>query len=141
MLPAQKQQQIIARYLPIEDPQERMALVVDRARRLPPLADAEKTEEHRVLGCSSRVWIVAAIADGACRFRLDADSTLVKGLAGLLCELYDGATPEEVAAFEPTVLEQLHLVDHLSPTRRHGLQQVRRAIRDWAARALPGAAR
>ncbi len=135
MLPIEKERDLIDRFLPIEDVQERLALIVDRARRLPPLVDSERCDANRVQGCSSRVWIAASLdANDVCHFRLDADSTLVKGLAGLICEIYDGAPVHEVAAVEPTVLEALHLIDQLSPTRRNGLDQVRRAIRDFAMR-------
>jgi cysteine desulfuration protein SufE len=136
MNPREKQSQMIARYLVIDDVQERLALIVERARKLAPLAETERCEANRVQGCSSRVWIVGTIEQERCRFRVDADSTLVKGLAGLLCEVYDDAPPEEVATVEPEVLEALRLSEHLSPTRRHGLEQVRGAIRNFAARAL-----
>jgi cysteine desulfuration protein SufE len=135
MRPHDKEQQMTARFLPIEDVQERLAVVVDRARRLPPLTEEERCDENRVQGCSSRVWIAASLEEQKCRFRIDADSTLVKGLAALICEIYDGATPAEAASAEPTILESLHLLDHLSPTRRHGLEQVRRVIREFGSRA------
>jgi len=134
-LSREKEQQLIARFLPIEDVQERLALIVDRARRFAPLTDSERCETNRVQGCSSRVWIAASHESGICHFRLDADSTLVKGLAGLLCEIYDGTAAGDIAATEPTILESLHLIDHLSPTRRHGLEQVRRVIREFALAA------
>jgi cysteine desulfuration protein SufE len=131
-----KQAELIDRFSVIEDLQERMAAIVGRARKLPPLGEAERLEEHRVQGCSSRVWVIGELRDGLCYFRLDADSSLVQGLAALVCEVYQGATAEEVAKLEPAVLEGLRLADQLSPTRRHGLQQVRRVIREFAERAL-----
>ena len=48
-------------FAPIDDLQERLNLVVDRARRLPPLPPAARTEENRVLGCISAVWLTAEI--------------------------------------------------------------------------------
>ena len=142
MQPREKEQSLIQRYLLIEDVQERLALIVDRARKLPRLPDSDRTLENLVKGCSSRVWIAAALApEGRCAFQVDADSTLVKGLVTLLCEIYQGALPAEVAAFEPTVLEALHLTDHLTLTRRHGLAQARKSIREFAERAAVSLAR
>ena len=57
---------------------------------------------------------------------------LVKGLVALLCELYDGATPAEVASIEPEIFPALHLDRQLSPTRLHGLASVRAMIRAFA---------
>ncbi|MES2572912.1 MAG: SufE family protein [Verrucomicrobiota bacterium] len=132
----QTQFQITKRLHLIEDSQERLAAVVDRVRKLPPFSEAERTEANRVQGCVSRVWIVGTIENERCHFRADADSTLVRGLATLICEVYEEASPQEVLEHDSNILDLLHLTDHLSPTRRHGLQQVRRAIRDFAARVL-----
>ena len=133
---AEKEAALIARYAIIENAQERLAAVVERARRLPALADAEKIDAHRVPGCVSRVWLVGTLDGARCRFRLDADSALVKGLAALLCDLYDGGAVQEIVDHDARVLESLRLTEHLSPTRRQGLTQVQRAIRAFAAAAL-----
>jgi cysteine desulfuration protein SufE len=132
---AEKQRRLVDDYLVIEDPQERLAAIVDRARQSPPLPDAERTETNRVRGCVSQAWIAAGLRDGRCRFRSDADSPLVRGLLLLLCDLYSGATPAEVAATEPALLEELGLARNLSPTRLNGLRSVRAKIREFAAQA------
>ncbi len=132
----QTQFQITKRLGLIEDTQERLAAVVDRVRKLPPFSESERVESNRIQGCVSRVWIIAAIENERCRFKIDADSTLVRGLASLICEVYDEATPQEIATQKVDILAALHLIEHLSPTRRHGLEQVHRAIRDFAKRCL-----
>jgi cysteine desulfuration protein SufE len=130
---AEKQQQLVADYAIIDDPQERLAAVVDRARRSPPLPATERTEANRVKGCVSLAWIAAGLRDGRCQFRSDADSPLVRGLLLLLCDFYSGATPADVVATEPALLEELGLAQNLSPTRLNGLRSVRAKIRDFAA--------
>ena len=129
---AEKQQQMIDDLALIENPQERFAAVVDRAKSRPPLPEAERTETNRIKGCVSQAWIVAALVDGRCHFRCDADSPLVRGLLLLLCDLYSGATAAEVAATEPDLLEKLGLLQNLSPTRRNGLRSVRAKISAFA---------
>lgn len=116
----------------IEDPQERLAAVVDRARKRPPLPEAERTEENRVKGCISLAWVVGELRDDRCYFRSDADSPLVRGLLALLCDFYSDAPPAEIAATEPTLFESLGLAKNLSPTRLNGLRSVRAKIRDYA---------
>ena len=86
-------------------------------------------------GCQSRVWLVARVEDGVCRFRMECDAPMVKGLVALLCELYDGATPEEAREFEPTLVEDLGLDRMISPTRLNGLSAVRGRIREFAGGA------
>ncbi len=130
---AEKQQQLVADYAIIDDPQERLAAVVDQARRRPPLPEADRTEANRVKGCVSLAWVVGEVRENRCHFRCDADSPLVRGLLVLLCDFYSGAPPAEVAATEPALIEQLGLDRNLSPTRLNGLRSVRARIRDFAA--------
>jgi cysteine desulfuration protein SufE len=132
---AEKQQQLIEDLAIIDDPQERLSLVVDRARKRPPLAEAERTEAYRVKGCISQAWIVGELRDGRCYFRCDADSPLVRGLLVLLCDLYGDAVPSEIIATEPELLEKLGLARNLSPTRLNGLRSVRAAIKAFAESA------
>jgi len=134
---ADKQQRLIAKYAIVEDAQERLGAIVSRGKKWPAPADEEKTEAHRVKGCVSQVWIVGAREGDRCRFRMDADSPLVKGLVAMHCELYDGETASEIVSTEPAWVEALGLEGRLSPTRLNGLASVRQAIRAFAAAQLP----
>ena len=128
------QQQLLEDFLLIENAQERLSAVVDRARRLPPLPADERTDARRVPGCVSQVWLVGELRDGRCQFRCDADGPLVKGLVAFLCAFYNGATPAEILADDTDPLAALDLVKNLSPPSQNGLGSVRAAIRAIAQR-------
>ena len=130
---ADKQQRLIAKYGIIEDAQERLAAIVSRGKRAPAFPIEEKTEAHRVHGCVSLVWIVGAREGDVCRFRMDADSPLVKGLVAFTCELYDGELASEIVETEPVWIEALGLENSITPTRLNGLASVRATIRAFAA--------
>ena len=134
---AEKQQRLIDNYAIIDDPQERLSAVVDDARKMPLLSESERTEANRVNGCVSQAWIASELRDDRCFFRADADSPLVRGLLKLICDLYTGATPAEVAAVEPVLFEELGVARNLSPTRLNGLRSVRAKIREFAGAHLP----
>lgn len=121
----------------IEDAQERLAVVVDRARTRLPLPEAGRCEDNRIKACVSAAWVEASLEGGLCRFHGDADSPLVRGLVVLLCDLYSDAPPAEVLATELELLERTGLARSLSPTRLNGLRSVRARIRDFAATAGP----
>jgi len=129
---AEKQSRIIARLSVIEDAHERLAALMSRAKKIPAPAAEQLTEENRVQGCQSRVWLSGEFAEGACHWRMESEAPMVKGLVGLLCELYEGAAPEEVIAFEPTLFEDLGIVRMISPTRIAGLEAVRMRMRQHA---------
>jgi cysteine desulfuration protein SufE len=120
-----------------DDPQERLAAVVDRARRLPKLGPGERTDTHRVRGCSSSVWLIPELREGRCYFRVGADSPVVLGLVALLADFHAGSTPAEIISNPADPLETLDLTRTLSPTRRHGLAAVHAAIRAFAVSQLP----
>jgi cysteine desulfuration protein SufE len=127
-----KQRSIISRYRIIEDAHERLAAITARGKKWPGLTEAERTETALVPGCSSRVWLVGELRDGKCHFRMEADSPLVKGLAALMCEMYEGGSPEQVAEVEPELASELGLDRMLSPTRLNGLASIRATIREFA---------
>lgn len=128
---ADQQAQLIEDLGFIEDVQERLSAVMQRYAKatLPPEL---KVDVHRVHGCVSSVWLVPSLRDGACHFGFDAESPMVKGLVGLLCEVYEGGSPAEVATVEPVLWQQLGFLKQLTPTRQNGLAAVRAAIRSFA---------
>ena len=134
---SEKQQRLLEDYGIIEDAQERLSAVVDQARRHAPMPATDRTEEKRVRGCISQVWLVGELRAGRCQFRADADSPLVRGLVTLVCEFFSDATPAEILASDADPLALLDLARNLSPTRQNGLAAVRAAIRAFAAQAAP----
>lgn len=133
---AEKQKLLIERLRLIEDSHERLAAITARGRKWPAPKEDERGDEHRVQGCSSRVWLIGEVENGVCRWRMDADSPLVKGLVALLCEITEGAAPAEVGEFEPEIVSALGLDRSLSPTRLNGLNAVAQTMRAFARHHL-----
>lgn len=113
------------------DWEERYRYLIDLGQEMPPLPEEEKTEDRRVKGCTSRVWLVIDPPEnGHFRFRADSDAHIVKGLAALLVRLYSGRTKEDIAAIEPRdILARIGLAEHLSPQRSNGLNAMIGRIR------------
>lgn len=115
----------------IPDFQERLTAVVE-SRAGAGIPAAERREEDLVPGCVSRVWLTGGVEQGALRLRWDADSPLVRGLAGLVCQVYDGADAALVAGHRSRILTALGLDRQLSPTRLRGLAAVEARIHTLA---------
>lgn len=129
----EKRDKLIADLRFFDDPQDRLAFVIDAAKKRAPLSDAFKTDEYKVEGCLSNLWFVPEFRAGRCWFRSDGDSLIVKGIAGLLTEFYSGAPPEEVLKLEPSFLAQAGITQHLSQNRKNGLGRVWQKIQRFAA--------
>ena len=109
----------------LPDWEERISHVIELARSLEPLTDAERTEENRVRGCVSRVWLVTekrAEEPGKLFFRGDSDAHLVRGEVAMLLRIFSGRTAEEILSVDPqAVFERLGLKDALTAQRSNGL--------------------
>ncbi len=102
MTPVERQQQLVDDLAIIEDSQERLGAVVDRAKRLPPLPAADRSEQNRVTGCVSQVWVMGELRDGRCFFRCDADGPLVKGLVAFCANFTVAPSPPRSLPMRPT---------------------------------------
>ena len=114
------------------DPQARLEYLMDLARGRPALAPAFQTDEFRLEGCLSNLWIRPEFRSGRCWFPCAADSLVVKSMAGLLCEFYSDATPADILAVDPSFLREAGLTQHLSSNRRNALTRVWGLIKSFA---------
>lgn len=131
-----RQQDLIDGLQFIEDAQERLSAVVERARSTPALEETLRTENNRVHGCQSRVWIVRSASHPSV-FRGDSDSPLVRALVLLTCDFFSDSDPAAIASLradaDPVAL--LGLDSHISGTRRVGLAAVRARLRELSTAA------
>lgn len=128
----EKQHQLVDRLSSIQDPQERFAFIVSNGRKQPALPENFKTEQNRIHGCLSKLWLICEFRQGQCFFQADADSLIVKSIASLLCELYSNAAPEEILRSDPRFLADVGITQHLSANRRNALTRVWETIRAFA---------
>lgn len=121
----------------LPDWEERIRHVMDFGRRLPPLAEAAKTEANRVRGCASQVWMTARPnpeAPARLVFEADSDAPLVRGLIGLMLAVYSDRTPAEILAADPKmVATRLGLDQALTQQRANGLAAMAARIQAEAA--------
>jgi cysteine desulfuration protein SufE len=116
------------------DWEEKYRFIIDLGRQMPAMPDAQKTEENKVRGCLSSVWVVAESREEASEqvieFVADSDSAIVRGLVAMLRTLYSGQTPRDILSFDIDALfERLDLGQHLSMGRRNGLSEMVRRIK------------
>ncbi len=115
---------------------ERYQYLIDLGRKLPPFPDALKTDEYKVQGCQSQVWLVPHGDARRLDFEAISDSSIVSGLVALLLRVYSGRSAEEIVATEPRFVEAIGLARHLSPTRSNGFASMLASIKRHAAAAL-----
>ena len=114
----------------LDDWEARYAHIID-------LGKHERTEETRVRGCASQVWLVTGWEDGKMVLRAESDAMIVSGLIALLVQLYSGASRDEILSFDAKAfLDEIGVSGALTAQRSNGLASMLSRIQD-DAKALP----
>ncbi len=132
---AEAQAAIAEEFAFFSDWSERYQYLIDLGRKLPGLPDSQKTEQHRLHGCQSMVWIVASGNADKLDFSATSDSAIVSGLIYLALRVYSGRSAGDILATEADYIADIGLAKHLSPTRSNGLAAVLAFIQDTAKSA------
>jgi cysteine desulfuration protein SufE len=134
--PVAVQDDIIASFGMFPEWLDRYQYLIDLGRKLPPLAEDEKTDDKLLAGCQSRVWLYLEGDADRITIRANSDAAIVSGLIALLTEVYSGCSARQIVETEPYFIRDLGLADHLSPTRANGLHAMLNAIKSHAQSLL-----
>jgi cysteine desulfuration protein SufE len=131
---------IIAEFADL-DGREKLELLVDFAKGLPPLSadyEARKvTEDRRVHECQTPVFLWTEVENDAARLVAEVapEAPTVKGFVAILAEAIAGRPPAEAASIADDVLERMGLADVLGMMRTRGLQAILARVRRGFAAA------
>ena len=104
---------------------DRLQYLVDKARDVEPLPDIVKTEENRIHGCASKLWIIGgAKDDGTMKYQVDGDAWITKGTAKVVTDIVNGAQRSEVANLTVENFTQLGIKELLTLQRQNGLGEL-----------------
>ncbi|MDF4025391.1 SufE family protein [Luteibacter sp. PPL201] len=115
---------------------ERYQYLIDLGRQLPAFPEQDKTEEHRVHGCQSMVWLIPSGDASRLHFAAASDSAIVSGLIALVLRVYSDRPAQEIVDTQPDFVQQIGLTKHLSPTRSNGLAAMLARIKAHASGVL-----
>jgi cysteine desulfuration protein SufE len=133
---AEAQAAIAEEFAFFSDWTERYQYLIDLGRQLPPFPDDRKTEENRVHGCQSMVWLIPSGDASKMTFDAASDSAIVSGLIALMLRVYSGRSAREIVDTEPAFVQEIGLAKHLSPTRSNGLAAMLAKAKAYAAATL-----
>jgi cysteine desulfuration protein SufE len=106
--------------------------IIDLGKKLPPLEDRYKTDENRVRGCQSTVWLVADYRDGKVFYKADSDSVIVKGLISMLIRVLSGQAPDQIIEARLHFIQEIGMTTHLAQTRSNGLLSMVKQMKNFA---------
>jgi len=129
------QDSIVDDFAFFSDWSEKYEHLIELGLELPPLDAKHKTEDKRILGCQSNVWLNAEYVaeSGTMRYTADSEAMIVKGLVSLLIRILSGQKPADILQAELNVFQRIGLDQHLSGTRSNGLVAMIRDMKRYAA--------
>jgi len=126
------EQEIISEFALFDSWDDKYEYIIDLGKRLPPLDLKYKTDENRVRGCQSSVWLVADYRDGKLFFNADSDAVIVKGLISMLIRVLDKRTPDEIIGAKMDFIREIGMTTHLAQTRSNGLLSMVKQMKHYA---------
>ena len=130
----QAQDDLIEEFQLFDNWLDKYQYLIDLGRKLPDFPDQFRTDDNKLHGCQSQVWLHATESSGNLKFHAISDSAIVSGLIAVLLRVYTNRSPQEILATEPDFINAIGLDEHLSPTRSNGLHAMIDAIRGHAVR-------
>lgn len=115
-----------------DDWSDKYAHIMEIGKAMPGLPESMQTEENKVRGCQSNVWLISHLHGDIIEFEGDSDALIVKGLVALLLRVFSGHTSDEILNADLGFLDRIGLQAHLSPTRNNGLAAMIKQIKFYA---------
>ena len=107
---------------------QRYQYLTELGEKLPAMPAELRTEDNKVRGCMSQVWVCAYRDEDApslVRFHGDCDTSIIKGVLAVLIQLSADKTVEEIEQLDVDELfTRLDLAEHLSPNRHIGVYAI-----------------
>ena len=125
-------QKIVQKFNQFDDWEDRYRELIKFGKTLNEMPEELKTEDNKVKGCQSQVWLWPTFENGVITFQGDSDAAIVKGIVGVLLYVYSESTPMEILSTKPTFIDEIGLRQHLSMSRANGLNSMLKKISIYA---------
>lgn len=106
--------------------------IIDLGKKLPPLDEKYKTDENKVRGCQSTVWLHAEQKNGKVFYYADSDAVIVKGLISMLIKVLSGQPADDIIHADLDFINKIGMTAHLAQTRANGLLAMVKQMKNYA---------
>lgn len=127
-----KEREIVEEFGLFDDWMGRYEHLIDLGRALPSMAADFQTDAYKIKGCQSQVWLHAHHSENQVFFDANSDAAITKGLIALLVRVLSGQPAIAIINADLAFLDQLEMKEHLSPTRKNGLDAMIKQMKLYA---------
>jgi len=115
-----------------DDDMDKYKYLLDQAKNAKTFPEEFRQDSFKVDGCQAQVWLVPYIKEEKLFFYSDSDAFISKGMVTILCKIYEGRKPNEIAKANFELLTTLDLNTLLTPGRRNGVYSMLMKIKEYA---------
>lgn len=126
------EKEIVSEFSEFPDWLDKYQYIIDMGEGLEQFPEDKKTEEYRIKGCQSSVWLTTQLENGKVVFRSDSDSSIVKGLVSLMIRVLSNQKPDDIINAKLGFIDKIGLKEHLAPTRSNGLSAMIKQMKMYA---------
>ena len=129
--------ELVDNFALLDDWEDKYRYIIDLGSKLPPLDEKYKTDDWKVRGCQSQVWLVPEgreiNGEKILDFKGDSDAAIVKGIVAIILSIYSNKSAQMIKSVAVgDIFAKLGLEEHLSPSRRNGLASMNEKIKYYA---------
>ena len=114
-----------------DDDMDKYKYLLDQAKKAKAFPEEFRKDSFKVDGCQAQVWLVPFTEEEKLYFHSDSDAFISKGMVTILCEIYGGRKPDEIANANFDLLSALDLDTLLTPGRRNGVYSMLMKIKEY----------
>lgn len=112
-----------------DDGTERLAYLIELARKSTTLPKELRTDDRLVDGCMSKIWIDVGVVEDKVKVYYDSDAMITKGITSIVADCFTDVPVAEAKKITHDDFQSLNIAQLLTQQRRNGLGNLIETIR------------
>ena len=112
-----------------DDGTERLAYLIELARKSTTLPKELRTADRLVDGCMSQIWIDVGVVEDKVKVYYDSDAMITKGITSIVADCFTDIPVAEAKKITHDDFQSLNIAQLLTQQRRNGLGNLIETIR------------
>jgi len=114
--------------------EDKYKYLIELGNSLPRLSDEQKTDQWKVPGCQSQVWIIPHFENNIISFEGDSDAIIVRGIIAVVFVIFKDKPAQEILNIDvEEIFDKIGLREHITSNRRNGMLSMVDKIKFYAS--------
>jgi cysteine desulfuration protein SufE len=106
--------------------------LMELGQKLPSIDEVDRTDDHIVKGCQSKVWLVPSLESDKLHFGADSNTAITKGLVSLLVRILSNQSLSDVIGADLYFIEKIGMDRFIGTQRSNGFGSMIKQMKLYA---------